>query len=396
MKRIAFVVQRYGLEVNGGAELQCRQLAEHMSKMYDTEIITTKAIDYVTWRNEYLLDEEIINNILVRRFSVKEERDNNSFNKLSANVLKGNSSKQDEELWMQKQGPYSPDLIDYLEGHKEEYDVFIFCTYLYYTTYFGLQKVFDKSILIPTAHDELPIYLKIFGDMFHLPRGIFYNTTEEKAFLDKKFHIGSIPNNNGYGGVGVEVPENISAEAFRKKYGLDKFIIYIGRIDEHKGCKDLFAYFKEYKKRNGGDLKLVLMGKEVIHVPETKDIVSLGFVSDEDKFNGLAACEFLILPSQFESLSMVVLEAMRIGKPVLVNGKCEVLKGHCTRSNAGLYYQNFYEFEGCVNYLQMHPKQCLEMGENGQDYVEENYQWDVITGRLADLVERISEENRQL
>ncbi len=389
MKRIAFVVQRYGLEVNGGAELHCRQLAEHMNKMYDTEIITTKAIDYVTWRDEYLLDEEIINNILVRRFSVKEERDNNSFNKLSANVLKGNSSKQDEEHWMQKQGPYSPDLIEYLESHKEDYDVFIFFTYLYYTTYFGLQKVFDKSILIPTAHDELPIYLKIFGDMFHLPRGIFYNTTEEKAFLEKKFHIESIPNNNGYGGVGVEVPENISAEAFRKKYGLDKFIIYIGRIDEHKGCKDLFAYFNEYKKRNGGDLKLVLMGKEVIRVPETKDIVSLGFVSDEDKFNGLAACEFLVLPSQFESLSMVVLEAMKIGKPVLVNGKCEVLKGHCTRSNAGLYYQNFYEFEGCVNYLQMHPKQCLEMGENGQDYVEENYKWDVIIKRLSKLVEKI-------
>ena len=199
----------------------------------------------------------------------------------------------------------------------------------------------------------------------------------------------SIPNNNGYGGVGVEVPENISAEAFRKKYGLDKFIIYIGRIDEHKGCKDLFAYFNEYKKRNGGDLKLVLMGKEVIRVPETKDIVSLGFVSDEDKFNGLAACEFLVLPSQFESLSMVVLEAMKIGKPVLVNGKCGVLKGHCIRSNAGLYYQNFYEFEGCVNYLLMHPKQCMEMGENGQDYVEENYQWDVIIKRLSKLVEKI-------
>lgn len=389
MRKIAFVVQRYGLEVNGGAELECRQLAEHMNEKYEVEILTTKAVDYVTWKDEYTQNRETVNGVLVRRFSVKEPRNNKEFNRLSEKVLQGKSTKEEEELWMKKQGPYSVELVEYIKEHKEDYDVFVFFTYLYYTTYFGIQEVYDKSILIPTAHDETPIYLNIFRQMFQLPRGIFYQTKEEKEFVERKFQVKSIPNNDGYGGVGVEVPADISAEAFRQKYGLEKFVIYIGRIDEHKGCKDLFTYFKEYKKRNGGDLKLVLMGKEIIRVPDTKDIISLGFVSDEDKFNGLAACEFLVLPSQFESLSMVVLEAMKIGKPVLVNGKCEVVKGHCVRSNGGLYYQNFYEFEGCMDYLMNHADICKKMGKNGQTYVAENYQWDVIIKRLSDLVEEI-------
>lgn len=389
MRKIAFVVQRYGLEVNGGAELECRQLAEHMNENYEVEILTTKAVDYVTWKDEYTQNRETVNGVLVRRFSVKEPRNNKEFNRLSEKVLQGKSTKEEEELWMKKQGPYSVELVEYIKEHKEDYDVFVFFTYLYYTTYFGIQEVYDKSILIPTAHDETPIYLNIFQQMFQLPRGIFYQTKEEKEFVERKFQVKSIPNNDGYGGVGVEVPADISAEAFRQKYGLEKFVIYIGRIDEHKGCKDLFTYFKEYKKRNGGDLKLVLMGKEIIRVPDTKDIISLGFVSDEDKFNGLAACEFLVLPSQFESLSMVVLEAMKIGKPVLVNGKCEVVKGHCVRSNGGLYYQNFYEFEGCMDYLMNHADICKKMGKNGQTYVAENYQWDVIIKRLSDLVEEI-------
>ncbi len=389
MKKIAFVVQRYGLEVNGGAELECRQLAEHMKDRYHIEVITTKAIDYVTWKDEYLQDEEMLNGVTVKRFSVAEPRDNAAFNRLSETVLMGRSSKQEEELWMQKQGPRSTALIAYLKNHKDDYDAFVFFTYLYYTTYFGLREVADKAILVPTAHDEMPIYLKIFQDMFRLPRGIFYQTKEEMAFVERKFSVASIPNNDGFGGVGVETPDVVSAEAFRQTYGLQDFILYIGRIDEHKGCKNLFAYFTEYKKRHPGDLKLVLMGKEVINVPDSEDIVSLGFVTDEDKFNGLAACRFLILPSQFESLSMVVLEAMQMRKPVLVNGKCDVLRGHCVRSNGGLYYRDYYEFEGCMEYLFSHPKVCQQMGENGRRYVQENYQWDVIVGRLSDLVEKI-------
>lgn len=390
-KKIAFVVQRYGLEVNGGAELQCRQFAEHMAEHYDVEVLTTKAIDYVTWRNEYTVDEENINGVLVRRFSVKQERNNEKFNKLSETILQCRSSKKEEEEWMRQQGPYSEELINYLKEHKEDYCVFVFFTYLYYTTYFGLKEVADKSIIFTEAHDETPIYLNIFNDMFKLPKVFFYNTEEEKKFVENKFGVESVLNNNGMGGVGIEISDDISADRFRKKYSLDNFILYIGRIDEHKGCKVLFDYFKEYKKRNGGDLKLVLMGKAVIPLPETEDIVNLGFVSDEDKFDGLSAARMLVLPSQFESLSIVVLEAMAVGIPVLVNGNCAVLKNHCTKSNAGLYYKNYFEFEGCLNYLLNHADAVSEMTVNAKQYVNDNYQWDVIVRRLCDLIEKIIE-----
>ena len=390
-KKIAFVVQRYGLEVNGGAELQCRQFAEHMTEHYDVEVLTTKAIDYVTWKNEYTADEEEINGVLVRRFSVKQERNNEKFNKISETVLQCRSSKEEEEEWMRQQGPYSEDLITFLREHKEDYGIFVFFTYLYYTTYFGLKEVADKSIIFTEAHDETPIYLNIFNDMFKLPKGFFYNTEEEKRFVENKFGVESVLNNNGMGGVGVEIPEDISADRFRKKYSLDNFILYIGRIDEHKGCKALFDYFREYKKRNGGDLKLVLMGKVVMPVPEAEDIVNLGFVSDEDKFDGLRAAKMLALPSQFESLSMVVLEAMAVGIPVLVNGKCAVLKSHCTKSNAGLYYKDYFEFEGCLNYLMNNGDSVSEMAVNAKQYVHDNYQWDVIVCRLCELIEKVAE-----
>ena len=391
MKRIAFVVQRYGTEVNGGAELHCRQFAERMAKYYEVEAITTKAVDYVTWADAYEADTETLNGVLVRRFSVDEPRDIEAFNRLSQTVMQFHASKEEEEEWMRKQGPYSTSLLRYLAEHKDEYDVFIFFTYLYATTYFGLPIVKEKAMIIPTAHDELPIYLGIFKDLFLMPRAYFYNTAIEQAFVEKKFGCSHILNNGGAGGVGVDVPAAISAERFREKYGLDDFILYIGRIDEHKGCKELFQYFMQYKKRNPGSLKLVLAGKEVIPIPESEDIVSLGFVTDRDKFDVLAACKLLVLPSQFESLSMVVLEAMAVKRPVVIHGNCEVVRQHCVKSNGGLYYRNYFEFEGCLNYLLEREELCQKMGENGKQYVDENYCWDAIENRLKNMIEEVGD-----
>ncbi|CUX70533.1 UDP-D-galactose:(glucosyl)lipopolysaccharide-1, 6-D-galactosyltransferase [Clostridium sp. C105KSO15] len=220
-----------------------------------------------------------------------------------------------------------------------------------------------------------------------MPKAYVFLTDEEKKLVNSKFDI----SNTLYDvmGVGVDIPKVISEEDFRNKYKLNNFLIYVGRIDQGKDCPRLFEYFIEYKKRNTNNLKLVLMGKAVISIPKHPDIINLGFVTDEDKFNGIKASKALVLPSKYESLSISVLEAMSLSKPVIVNGLCEVLKGHCIKSNGGLYYKNYFEFEGCINYLLSQENKYKDLCENAKQYIEEYFQWDIIVEKFKKLIDKI-------
>lgn len=387
-KKILFVVQRYGLEVNGGAELHCRQLAERLKDEYDVSVLTTCAIDYVTWKNEYKEGIEHINGVKVIRKKVDFERNQKKFNKISAKL---NNEKDNINLgveWQEAQGPHSSELIKYLEDHKDDYDVIIFLTYLYYTTYFGLKVAPEKSILIPTAHDEPPIYYSIFNETFNLPKAILYSTTTERDFVNKRFKNDYIESD--IVGLGVDINENAQDINLEKTFGIkDDYVVYIGRIDESKGCKEMFEYFLEYKKTYNSNLKLVLAGKSAMEIPRNKDIVTLGFVSEDEKVNLIRKSKLLILPSKFESLSLSTLEAMYLKVPVLLNGKCEVLKQHAILSNGGLYYENKWEFIETLDYLIRNSKIAERMGENGRKYVNENYKWDVIIKKLKETIKYI-------
>lgn len=386
--KICFVVQRYGLEVNGGAELHCRQLAEHLLPYCNVEVMTTKAIDYMTWQDEYTADEEVINGIKVRRFGVAHPRDIHKFNTINYEFeVSPYFSTEKEQLWIDAQGPYVPALTDYIEQHKEDYDVFVFFTYLYYQSVMGLPMVKEKAIMVPDAHDEPFLRMKIFDNVFMKPKAFFFNTYDEVRLVHKKYYNHYI--RYEIGGAGVDVPEIVSGERFRTKYNLNKYIIYVGRIDEGKNCSQLFRDFIEFKEKHPSDLKLVLMGKEVIKVPEHADIISLGFVSEEDKFDGIAGAHMLVLPSRFESLSIVVLEAFSLNVPVLVNGECEVLKSHCMLSNAGFYYKDTVEFEYMLDYLISHDALRKQMGKNGYEYVQKNYQWQVVIDKLYSLIQYV-------
>ncbi len=391
--KICFVVQRYGLEVNGGAELLCRFFAEKMRPMYEIDVLTTKAIDYMTWKDEYPDDIENINGVRILRFSVDHERDINVFNAINGEFMQGTMDLSRDEEWIEKQGPFCPKLISYLMEHQFEFKIIIFFTYLYYPTVIGIKNITQKSIVMPFAHDEPFLRMPIFDDVFKKPSGIVYSTDEEKSLIQGKYHNEKIP--SALGGSGVDLPESIDGSRFCEKYNLKDYIVYVGRIDEGKNCKELFNYFLEYKKRNASDLKLVLMGKPVIPVPKDSDIISLGFVSDQDKFDGIDGAKALVLPSKFESLSMVVLEAMSVRTNVMVNGACTVLRGHCTKSNGAFYYNDFFEFEGELNYL-LNPKNAevvAQMKENAKAYVDEYYQWDSITQRLHNLIKEICAKN---
>lgn len=386
-KKILFVVQRYGLEVNGGAELHCQQLAERLKDEYDVSVLTTCAIDYVTWKNEYKEGIEHINGVKVIRKKVDFERNQKKFNKISAKL---NNEKDNINLgieWQEAQGPHSSELIKYLEDHKDDYDVIIFLTYLYYTTYFGLKVAPEKSILIPTAHDEPPIYYSIFNETFNLPKAILYSTTTERDFVNKRFKNDYIESD--IVGLGVDINENAQDINLEKTFGIkDDYVVYIGRIDESKGCNEMFEYFLEYKKIYNSNLKLVLAGKSAMEIPRNKDIVTLGFVSEDEKVNLIRKSKLLILPSKFESLSLSTLEAMYLKVPVLLNGKCEVLKQHAILSNGGLYYENKWEFIETLHYLIRNSKIAEKMGENGKKYVNENYKWNVVMKKLVECIEK--------
>ena len=386
MKRIALVNQRYGLEVNGGSEFYTRLIAERLAEKYQVDVITTKALDYTTWEDHYTADEEEINGVRVLRFGVEKPRAAD-FNEFNGKYL--SSGKRDidtEKIWFEKQGPYSPAAISYIRENIGNYDIFIVVTYLYYLTVMGLPEAAEKAILIPTAHEEPFIHFKTFEKMFTLPRAFVFLTDEEKALVQGLFNCKHIPCQ--VMGTGVDIPCEPDEKSFREKFGIDgDYIIYVGRIDEGKDCPTMFKYFTEYKKRRPeSKLKLVLMGKQVCDIPKHRDIISLGFVSEEDKFSGISGAKALVLPSRYESLSISVLEAMSLSVPVIVNGICEVLKGHCVKSNGGLYYMNYFEFEGIIDYIFSHDGEYQCMRENARKYVEENYRWDVIMKKFDEIL----------
>ena len=349
MKKICFVVQRYGLEINGGAELLTREFAERLTPYFDVTVLTTKAKDYMTWKSEYTADEEEINRVHVKRFDAECERDQKRFDRFSGHFLNEGLQRKEEPEWVKEQGPYVPKLINYIREHRSDYFVFIFCTYLYYPTVMGVSEAGNKAIMAPFAHDEPFMKMKLYKDLFHSASGFIFETPEERRLIRDKFHNYDIP--YVVGGAGVDVPADVSGERFKQKYNLDEYIIYAGRIDEGKNCPELFDFFIRYKKEHPSPVKLVLIGKSVIEIPNHPDIVSLGFVSEQDKFDGIAGSRFLVLPSKFESLSIVVLEAFSLKKPVLVNGECAVLKGHCDRCEGGLYYTDYSEFSSKMTLL---------------------------------------------
>ena len=386
--RLAFVVQRYGPEIAGGAEYHCRLVAEHLARHAEVEVLTTCARDYITWANAYPEGSQTIGGVTVRRFQVSRPRDERRFATWSKRVVGDEHTQEDELRWLEEEGPCSPRLVRYLERHRDRYDAFIFFSYRYYTTYHGLRAVPEKALLVPTAEDDGVYRLRIFPPFFQLPRAIVYNSPEERAMIHRSSGNRQVPGE--VVGVGSALPARLDPEGFRRRHRLEgHFALYLGRIDRNKGCPELFDYFRRYREETRSELRLVLIGEAVLPVPQDPALIALGFLGDDDKWDGLAAAELLVMPSRYESLSMVTLEAWWAERPVLANGRCEVLRGQCRRSNAGLYYASYDEFREALALLEAEPALRLALGRNGRRYYDTHYSWDVVEGKYLDLLARI-------
>lgn len=363
MNKIAIVVQRYGKEVNGGAELHARLLAERLNDIYEVEILTSCTLDYHKWDNHYPEGEDEVNGIRVLRF--KNTNTNTKPNIRLSRYISGNNKYYNTRysfsnfipltyrrlkyrrkgyhdqrfyLWIAGHGPICKGMITYIDQEKEKYKAIIFFTYLFYPTYFGLQKAANKSILIPTAHDEPILYYPCFKEIFSLPKFIMYNT-ENEINLVRSTYPESQYIKSDIAGVGFD--ELLFDKDIKSKVD-SRYFVYIGRIDKSKGCEELIDYFSNL---NIEGLNLVMIGKNHLKKEIKRDNIFLpGFISESDKLQYLQHCEALIIPSRYESLSMVTLEAMSAGKPVLANGHCDVLKTHIEKSKAGFVYFDASDF----------------------------------------------------
>ena len=425
--RIAFIVQRYGAEILGGSEYHCRLIAERLAPRHQVEVLTTCAADYITWKNEYAEGSDRVRGVTVRRFANARTRDIQAFNRYSEWIFSNPHSREDEIEWLRQQGPWCPSLLEYLERNHQQYDVLIFFTYLYAPTVLGVKVAPHKTILVPTAHDEPAIHLEIYKELFSLPAGLAYNTDVERRFLTTHFSIRAVEEETVGCGVDLpqsqphardrntgerpaDTPDDGSSEdegrpdetspsfrphlsdrgtAFRRRHRLHgPFVLYGGRIDPGKGCEELIEYFSSYVQE-GGEASLALMGVKLMPLPEEPFIRFAGRLSDQERLQALEAATVVVVPSPYESLSLLALESFAVGTPVLANARSEVLVDHCHRSNGGLYYADRDEFTECLRLLVADHRLRAGMGRNGRHYVKQNYRWDVILGKYERMFSRL-------
>lgn len=406
--KIAFIVQRYGAEILGGSEYHCRLIAERMAAKHEVEVLTTCARDYITWKNEYPEGTDRIRGVTVRRFANSRTRDIQSFNQYSDWIFHHEHTRDDEMRWLEEQGPWSPALLEYLQRHHRGYDALIFFTYLYAPTVLGMGIDPARSILVPTAHDEPAIRLSIYRELFAQATSVAFNTEVEKDFLKTTFDMRLAAEETVGCGVDLlqdeplqphEEPEDeeeahktlpphlrARGTTFRRRHRLNgQFLLYGGRIDAGKGCEELIEYFTSYKEQ-GGDATLALMGVKLMQLPEVPWVKFAGLLSERERLQALEAATVVVVPSPFESLSLLALEAMAVGTPVLCNARAEVLVDHCVKSNAGLYYQDRDEFIACAQLLLADDRLRERMGRNGKEYVRRHYRWDVIMQKYDRLM----------
>lgn len=376
--------------MSGGSESLCLQVAKQLSAGGPVDIVTTCALDYVTWANHYPPGEDHYGSVRILRFPVAQERSPPVFSRLSEAVRrnKWTIGRNEEEGWMREQGPWSPALLSFLQSARDDYDAFVFFTYLYATSYFGLPLVADRAYLVPTAHDEWMLQLQFWESFFRLPQGFVFSSSEERSLLRRRFPLVRL--DGPVLGAGVEPPATTKPDAFRSSYGVsERFVLCLGRVEPAKGIPELLEFFAAYQRSSGDQrTRLLLVGRPLMELPPLANVRSLGVLPEQDKWDALAAADVLVVPSQYESLSLVCAEAWAIGKPVLVTAAADVLVGQCLKSQGGLWYHDAREFGTALGLLLGDDRLRLQLGAQGRAYVERYLRWSTIVSAYRRLLSR--------
>lgn len=386
--KLACVVHRFGADIAGGSEAHCRHVAEHLAAEHDVTILTSCAKDHISWRNEYAAGASTLGALKVLRFPVARQRSLHRFAEISELAFSGTTGDAGQEEWFRENGPDVPGLIDHLRVNGTAYDAVLFWAFRYAEVYFGLPYVADRAILVPTAEEDPVIRMSILERFFALPAGYIFLTPEEQELVERRMSTETPP--SCIIGSGLDPARPHSPIALRSLGVRDPFVLYLGRIDPNKGCADLLQHFIRFKAETAGPVQLVMAGPASMPLPEHPDIRYLGFVDEPTRDALLQQAVLLAMPSRFESLSLVLLEAWNHGLPAVVNGHCAVLKGQALRANGALYYRNYDEFARCLTVLLERRDVARALGRQGQAYVDREYRWPTVIAKIDELLARVT------
>jgi glycosyltransferase involved in cell wall biosynthesis len=384
--KLACVVHRFGADIAGGSEGHCRAIAQHLAAEHDVTIVTTCAKDHISWRNHYPAGESRDGALRVLRFPVARQRDLRRFLDLNDLIAADRATADEQEQWFRENGPDAPELLGHLQHHGAGYDRVLFWAYRYADTYFGLPLVADRGVLVPPAEEDPLIHIDALEAFFARPKAFLFLTPEEEALVGQR---AAADKPSAVIGSGLDPAPPAGQPSRLRSLGIDeRFVLYLGRIDPNKGCQALIRHFTRYVE-SGREVQLVMAGPASMPIPDHPRICPLGFVDDPVRESLLNEARVLIMPSPYESLSMVLLEAWNHGLPALVNARCKVLRGQERRADGGLYYGNAIEFIAGLDYLLDHPEAARQLGRQGLAYVDREYRWPIVLEKIDGLLAQV-------
>lgn len=380
--KLAYIVPRYGLEIVGGAENLARSHAEELAgRGVDVTVLTTQALDHHTWQNYYPAGRENLNGVEVIRFPAETNLGDPNLHAVLHDIARGRSISEDEQLIWLDGVVRSPELIDYLREEGGSYSRLIFLPYLFGTTYFGSKLFPEKSYIIPCLHDEPFAHKSLIQKMLKNAGGLIFNSAGEKKLAERL--------------LGLKDPGHVVGMGFQKTAGdcfafRDRFpvrgeyLLYAGRREEGKNTNLLVDYFSRFITENPWACSLVLIGTGEVEIPpeSTHAVFDLGTVSEKQVHDGYSASFAFCQPSVNESFSIVLMESWLAGKPALVHRDCDVTRDHVRLSGGGLTFSSYPEFAESLKLLLEDEGLSRRMGEAGREYVEKEYNWDSVVGRL--------------
>jgi glycosyltransferase involved in cell wall biosynthesis len=382
----AFVVPRYGEEVVGGAEDLARRTAEELAaRGFEVSALATRALDHHTWEDHYPRGTVRLNGVEVTRFDAQTRVTEPGFARVAGAIARGERvSEEDEREWLTGVVS-SPGMLDHLRSSGAAYSHLIFLPYLFGTTFQGSAVRPEISYIVPCLHDEPYAHMELIRRMLLEASGLMFNSEGERRLASR---LMGVEDPGPVVGMGFRAGQGDPA-AFRDRTPVrGDFVLYAGRREQGKNTPLLVDYFSRFAGERGAIARLVLMGAGEVAVPPGAShlIVDVGRVSEQQKWDGYAAAGVFCQPSVNESLSIVLLESWLAGTPALVNRACEVTSEHVRTSGGGLAFAGYDEFSEALAMMLQDPEARRAMGEAGRSYVQTEYNWDSVVGRLFDAL----------